>query len=54
MKSFLVNLTQEMHANVKFLSFKKGGTMTSFVIEAIEDKIKKEESVLGDRGVDGH
>lgn len=44
MKSFLVKLPQDIHASIKFLSFKKGETMMKFVVDAIEEKIKKEET----------
>lgn len=42
-KDFLLNLPKETHANIKFIAFKKGETMTKFIVEAIQEKIKNEK-----------
>lgn len=42
MQQFIVNMPKELHAKIKFTAFKKGDTMTKFIIEAIREKLERE------------
>lgn len=44
MRDFLISLPKETHASIKFIAFKRGETMTKFIVDAIQEKIKQEES----------
>ena len=40
---YLLRMPQELHTKVKVAAFKTGKTMLQFIIEAIQEKLQKEE-----------
>ena len=42
MKGFLLKLPVELHTKIKVLTATKSVTMSDFIIEAIQEKLKKE------------
>lgn len=43
MQQFIVKMPKKLHTEVKFTAFKKGDTMTKFIIEAIQEKLENEK-----------
>ena len=42
MKDFMLKIPVDLHQKLKIIAVTKGVTMTSYIIEAIQEKIKKE------------
>ena len=42
MRDFMLRLPYDLHKKLKIIAVTKGVTMTSYIIEAIQEKIKKE------------
>ena len=42
MRDFMLRLPQDLHKKLKIIAATQGVTMTSYIIEAIQEKIKKE------------
>ena len=40
---YLLRMPQELHTKVKIASFSTGKTMLQFILEAIQEKLQKEE-----------
>lgn len=42
MKDYLLKLPQELHSKIKVVSYTQGKTMMQFILEAINEKLEKE------------
>lgn len=42
MRDFMLRLPQDLHKKLKIIAVTQGVTMTSFIIEAIQEKMKRE------------
>ena len=42
MRDFMLRLPQDLHKKLKIIAVTHGVTMTSFIIEAIQEKMKRE------------
>lgn len=44
MKEYLLKLPKELHTQIKIMSVLQGKTMMEFMIEAIKEKIEREQN----------